>query len=157
MREVLSDSYDVYLVLSPFCDNVREFRILFRALHDLEGRHLLGADGYHCPESDTALVAVRFAGQAARMLGHDVVDASIARTGLPMVVPRRLGDEQRRRFHEEHLPRYTTYVQAYPQRPVQEPIFDRLLLSLAQHLASGRRPPSPRRPTLAPQLLDAQP
>src|SRR5215207_7683970 len=96
-----SESHDVYLVLHPFADNVREFRILVRPLGDMDQRYLEGAEGFYRGDLDTALLVLRFCG----------------RSGLPMVIPSRLDAAQRRAFFLEHLSGYTTYVQLYPGDP----------------------------------------
>jgi hypothetical protein len=139
------ESHDVYLVLHPFADNVREFRILVRPLADLDPL-FEGAEGFYRADLDIALLVLRFSGQARERLGDEVMAMFCGRSGLPMVIPNQLDAAQRRAFFLEHLSGYTTYVQLYPgdagdpDAPYEEPMSlgERVLAHLEDHI--GRRP-----------------
>jgi hypothetical protein len=135
MRE-LADSHDVYLVLHPFTDHVPEFRVLLRALSDLDAPHLAGAEGFYRPDIDTALVVLRFSLRAHRRLGDSLVELLAGRAGLPMVIPDRLGPDARRRFFLDHVSRYTTYVQLYPCATDPLPLAERVAAHLAEHASA---------------------
>jgi len=132
-----AESHDVYFVLHPFSDNVREFRILMRPLGDLDIRYLAGAEGYYRNDLDTAMVVLRFTQRAHQRLGDMVVNLLCSRSGLPIVIPERLTPAERRTFFLEHLSGYTTYVQLYPGGDPL-PLAERVLVHLEEHLGPRR-------------------
>lgn len=136
------DTYDVFLVLHPFVDNIREFQVLVRPLADLQRRYLAGADTYYCRKIDTALVALRFPTRVEERWGRRLIHLLAARPGLPMVIPRTLSVTERREFFLQHLTRYTTYLQHYPHRDETMPLVERAVLNLADHLRGSPRPAS---------------
>jgi hypothetical protein len=132
-------TYDVFLVLSPFRDNVAEFTILSRPLADVHRRHVHDAEGFYCPDIDTALVALRFMPRVVERWGSSLIHLFAGRAGLPMVIPDELEPEQRRSFFLDHLSRYTTYVQHYPRRDDSEPLIQRVVMALAEHISQTPR------------------
>ena len=137
------ESQDVYLVLHPFADNVREFRILVRPLGDMDERYLQGAEGFYRGDLDTALLVLRFSPEAVERLGEEGMAELCGRSGLPMVIPSALDSMERRSFFLEHLSGYTTYVQLYPgdagdpDLPYEEPppLGERVLAHLEDHIS----------------------
>lgn len=129
-----STGADVYVLLNPFRCNVREFRILTRVLEDLGGDELEAAEGFYAPDIDAALIGACFTSAAHSRLGVEGMQVSVARCGLPMVVPARLDLATARRFFDEHLLRYDTYVQLYPS--VEEPmgLFERIVQRLGEQV-----------------------
>ncbi len=136
----LRRTYDVFLVLHPFLDNIREFTVLSRPLGDLQRRYLGGADAYYCEKIDTALIALRFPKRVEERWGAQLIHLLAARPGLPMVIPGTLSNAERRAFFLQHLTRYTTYLQHYPHRNESTPLVERAILNLADHLKSTPRP-----------------
>lgn len=132
----MSSTFDVFLVMHPFRDNVREFQILVRPLADLEPVHLVDAEGYYNPNLDTAAVSMRFDRRAVASLGEPALLALAGRSGLPMVVPARLSGVERQRFFLDHLSRYSTYVQQYYEPREATSMVERVLACLAAHTAS---------------------
>ncbi len=130
----MGSTYDVFLVMHPFRDNVREFAILTRPLADLDDGQLAGVDGYYAPPLDTALIALRFDEGALRRLGERVVQLFASRSGLPMVVPPTLPPSARRYFFLEHLSRYTTYLQHYGPASPGHGIVEGMVRSLGEHV-----------------------
>lgn len=135
-------TYDVFLVLHPFRDNVREFQVLVRPLADLQRRYLAGADAYYCHKIDTALIALRFPQRVEERWGRRLIHLLAARPGLPMVIPRTLSNAERRGFFLQHVTRYTTYLQHYPHRDESMPLVERAVLNLADHLREAPPPAS---------------
>jgi len=135
-------TYDLFLVMHPFRDNVAEFQILVRPLAALEERHLIGAEGYYARCIDTALLVLRFPEKMVQRWGSKVMLVLAGRTGLPMVAPSELAPPQRRQFFLEHLTRYRVYVQQYPDRNDRTPLAVRTLASLSEHVSA--MPPPPR-------------
>jgi len=133
-------TYDVFLVLHPFLDNIREFQVLSRPLGDLQRRYLGGADAYYCERIDTALIALRFPKRVEERWGAQLIHLLAARPGLPMVIPSTLSLPARREFFLEHLARYNTYLQHYPHRNENMPLVERAIINLADHLRSAPRP-----------------
>jgi hypothetical protein len=138
----MSPTFDVFQVMHPFRDNVREFQILMRPLADLEPVHLVDAEGYWHPGLDTAVVSMRFDPRAAGRVGESGLLTLAGRSGLPMVVPNRLSPLQRQQFFIDHLSRYSTYVQQYHEPRESTSMLERVLACLAAHIAH-----EPRRPT----------
>jgi hypothetical protein len=135
-------TYDVFLVMHPFRDNVAEFQILVRPLASVEEhRHLVGAEGYYARCIDTALLALRFPERMVQRWGSRTILVLAGRTGLPMVVPSELAPAQRRHFFLDHLTRYRVYVQQYPDRNDHSSLAVRTLQNLAEHVAA-MPPPS---------------
>jgi hypothetical protein len=127
-------TYDIFLVLHPFRDNVAEFQILMRPLSDLGRTHLVGCDGFYSPRIDTALLVLRFPADLVDHWGEKILKLFAGRTGLPMVIPSELSAEARRRFFLEHVSGYDTYVQQYwaPDEPLPLPV--RVLEHLREHV-----------------------
>ena len=134
-------TYDLFLVLHPFRDNVTEFQIMVRPLASLEHHQLLGAEGYYARRIDTALLVLRFPRRLVVHRGAPAIHALVGRTGLPMVVPDELGPAQRRRFFLDHLTGYRVYVQQYPDRDDHCSLAVRTIGCLAEH-AAAMPPPS---------------
>ncbi len=132
----LTATYDIFLVLHPFRDNLREFQVLAQPIAELSARHVHSVEAYYAPRIDTALVALRFSQLVVDRWGLDVVHAYAARTGLPMVVPGQLSARYRRRFFLRHLSGYSTYVQHYPRAACKAPLVENAIQSLWEHLAS---------------------
>lgn len=141
MDRTLDPTYDVFLVLHPFRDNLAEFQILVRPLAQLDHHHLVGAEGYYARRIDTALLVLRFSEQIVHQLGAPAIHALAARPGLPMVVPAQLGPAQRRQFFLDHLTRYRVYVQQYPDRDDHCSLPVRTIGCLGEHVAA-MPPPS---------------
>jgi hypothetical protein len=129
-----SNGADVYVLLNPFRCNVREFRILTRVLADLSSDDLEAAEGYYAPDIDAALVGACFTPQARARLRVEGMQASIARCGLPLVVPARLDTAAAARFFDEHLLRYDTYVQLYPSADEPLGLFERMVERLGEQV-----------------------
>ncbi|HUQ03625.1 MAG TPA: hypothetical protein VM261_14105 [Kofleriaceae bacterium] len=123
------------MLLNPFRGNVREFRILTRVLADLGGDVLEAVEGYYAPDIDAALIGACFSSDARLRLGVAGMQASVARCGLPMVVPARLEVATARRFFDEHLLRYDTYVQLYPSAAEPMGLFERIVERLGEQVA----------------------
>jgi hypothetical protein len=136
----MSDSYDIYLVLHPLRDSVPEFQVLLRPLEPLGGDYLLGVDGYYNPETDTALMALRFAQQTVDRLGSLALHLYTSRSGLPMVIPARLSATARRRFFIEHLSEYCIYLQQYPAAGEDMSLIARSVNALVNHIEPLPRP-----------------
>jgi hypothetical protein len=136
----MSDSYDIYLVLHPLRDSVPEFQVLLRPLEPLGGDYLLGVDGYYNPETDTALLALRFSQQTADRLGSLALHLYTSRSGLPMVIPARLSATERRRFFIEHLSEYVIYLQQYPAAGEDMSLIARSINALVHHIEPLPRP-----------------
>jgi hypothetical protein len=130
-------SFDVYLVLHPFRESVREFQILVRPLADLDATCLSGAEGFYRPSIDTALVALRFSDATVARIGEEMALVVAARCGLPMVVPDRLSPDDRRAFFLSHLSRYTTYLQLYQSAFEPAGLAERVIGALAEHLTTA--------------------
>ena len=133
---VTTSTYDMFLVLHPFRDNVREFHVLAAPFATLSTRHVHSVEGYYAPRIDTALIALRFNHLLLERWGHDAVHTFAARSGLPMVVPQQLTARARRRFFLRHLSGYSTYVQNYPSTATTEPLVPGVIQSLCDHLDS---------------------
>jgi hypothetical protein len=134
-----SNSADVYLLLNPFRCNVREFRILTRVLGDL-GSELEAAEGYYAPDIDAALIGACFTSAASSRLGVEGMQASVARCGLPLVVPARLDRAAAHRFFDAHLSRYDTYVQLYPSAAEPMGLLERIVQRLGEQVVLRPRP-----------------
>jgi hypothetical protein len=131
-----SNGADVYVLLNPFRGNVREFRILTRVLADLgrDNDDLEAVEGYYAPDIDAALIGACFTPDARSRLGLEGMQASVARCGLPMVVPARLDEAAAARFFDEHLLRYDTYVQLYPSAAEPLGLFERMVERLGEQV-----------------------
>lgn len=125
---------DVYVLLNPFRYNVREFRILTRVLADLGGDDLEAAEGFYAPDIDAALIGACFTAAARARLGVEGMQARVARCGLPLVVPARLDPAAVRRFFDEHLLRYDTYVQLYPSAAEPLGLVERIVQRLGEQV-----------------------
>jgi hypothetical protein len=136
----MSDSYDIYLVLHPLRDSVLEFQVLLRPLEPLGGDYLLGVDAYYNPETDTALMALRFSQRTLDRLGSLALHLYTGRSGLPMVIPARLSATERRRFFIGHLSEYVIYLQQYPAANEDVPLIARSLNALIHHIEPLPRP-----------------
>lgn len=126
---------DVYVLLSPFRENVREFCILTRVLADLDAEQLDAAEGFYAPDVDAALVGLCFADGVRRRLGPRGIQETVARTGLPMVIPATLSPADAHRFFGEHLSRYDTYVQQYPNLGEPLCLVERIVRRLGEQTA----------------------
>ena len=133
-----TDGTDVYVLLHPFRCNWREFGILTRVLADLDADQLDAAEGFYAPDIDAALIGVCFADTARLHLGTRGMQAAVARTGLPMVVPATLSEAQAHRFFVEHMGRYDTYVQLYPAADEPIGLIERVVHRLGEQV--GLRP-----------------
>lgn len=131
----MASTYDVILVLHPFRTHVREHETLCRALRDLDAHYLLGAEGFHQAQIDTALVVLRFSARAADRLGGRFLQLFARRCGLPMIVPAELDAETRRKFFLGHLSRYTTYVQQYCSKREGAGVAERVVATLGEHVS----------------------
>lgn len=130
-----STTYDVFLVLHPFRENVAEFRILVRPLADLGRKHIVGAEGFYDRHIDTALLVLRFPEDLVEHWGPKIINTFAQRTGLPMVIPSELSPRRRRHFFLEHVSRYDTYVQQYWDDTETTALPVRVLEHLEQHVA----------------------
>jgi hypothetical protein len=130
----MAPTFDVFLVLHPFRDNVAEFQIMLRPVCDLRRKQLVGADGFYRPRIDTALLVLRFSPGLLDYWGDKIITLFASRCGLPMVVPAELSPRERRRFFLEHLSRYDTYVQQYWDPHEALPLPVRVLEHLREHL-----------------------
>jgi hypothetical protein len=106
----MSPSYDVYLVLQRFRDNVDRYRAMVEALRPVGGEYLPAAEGYYQASTDCALVALCFSPHALAHLGEDSLHLLAHRSRLPMIVPACLGGAERRRFFCEQLCDYEVQV-----------------------------------------------
>lgn len=136
-----STTYDVFLVLHPFRENVAEFRILVRPLSELGRKHIVGAEGFYDGSIDTALLVLRFPEELVEHWGPTIINTFAKRTGLPMVIPSELSPRSRRQFFLEHVSRYDTYVQQYWDETETTALPVRVLEHLEEHVA-GLAPPS---------------
>jgi hypothetical protein len=136
----MGSTYDVFLVLHPFRENVSEFRILVRPLSDLGRKHMVGAEGFYDQHLDTALLVLRFPEELVQHWGEKIINTFARRTGLPMVIPSELSPTQRRQFFLEHVSSYDTYVQQYWDANDPTPLAVRVLEHLEQHVADMRAP-----------------
>ncbi len=132
----MAPTYDIFLILSPFRDNVAEFQILVRPLSDLGQKHLIGADGFYNATLDTALLCLHFREELIEHWGPKIINLFAQRTGLPMVIPAELSPRQRRRFFLEHVSGYDTYVQQYWARDEALPLPTRVLEHLREHVST---------------------
>lgn len=130
-----SNGADVYVLLNPFRCNVREFRILTRVLADLDSDDLEAVEGYYAPDIDAALIGACFTSDTRSRLGIEGMQARVARCGLPLVVPARLDVAAARRFFDEHLLRYDTYVQLYPSAVERMGLFERIVERMGEQVA----------------------
>lgn len=129
-----SNGADVYVLLNPFRCNVREFRILTRVLADLDRDDLEAVEGYYAPDIDAALIGTCFTPDARSRRGVEGMQTCVARCGLPLVVPARLDAAAARRFFDEHLLRYDTYVQLYPSAAEPLGLFERIVERLGEQV-----------------------
>lgn len=106
----MSASYDVYLVLQRFRDNVDRYRAMVEAMRPVGSEYLPAAEGYYQASTDCALVALCFSQHALAHLGEDSLHLLAHRSRLPMIVPACLAGTQRRRFFCEQLCDYELQV-----------------------------------------------
>jgi hypothetical protein len=106
----MSSTYDVYLVLQRFRDNVDRYRALVEALRPVGPEYLPAAEGFYQASTDCALVALCFSSHAVAHLGEDSLHLLAHRSRLPMIVPACLASAERRRFFREQLCEYEVQV-----------------------------------------------
>jgi hypothetical protein len=126
----MSASYDVYLVLQRFRDNVDRYRTLVEALRPVGAEYLPAAEGFYQASTDCALVALSFSPHAVTHLGEDSLHLLAHRSRLPMIVPACLDGAERRRFFREQLCGYEVHVEP---GPVAEPA-ERVIELLARRV-----------------------
>jgi hypothetical protein len=129
-------TYDIYLLMRRFRAEAMAYRAQVRPLAPLEFGYLSSAEGFYSPRLGSALLGLRLDERAVARMGHDSLTWLLERCDLRYVIPARLVPDQRRRFYLEHLTRYTTYVQQYPDRQESVPLLERVLLHLAQHVGA---------------------
>jgi hypothetical protein len=127
-------SYDVYIVLHPFRALVHEFAETIRPVAECECEQLTGVEGYYCEAIDSAILNLRFRVDFVSLLGSRRVIELVSRWGRPVIAPAELAEDERTRFFLDHLSRYSTYVQQYPNRDEGRPMLLRVLDSVAAHV-----------------------
>jgi hypothetical protein len=103
-------SYDVYLVLHRFRDNVDRYRVMVGALRPVGAEYLPRAEIYYQASTDSALLVLCFSPHAVMHLGEDSLHLLAHRSRLPMIVPTCLCGEERRRFFLEQLSDYELHL-----------------------------------------------
>ncbi|GAB4542056.1 MAG: hypothetical protein Tsb0020_54660 [Haliangiales bacterium] len=145
---MMTDSYDIYLVLHQVRDRADQYREMVSCLARLDRAFLPRAELFYRAATDTALLVLNFSPHALSYLGEDSIHLLAHRTKLPMLVPSRLSPQQRRRFFRQHLSTYEVYLAPHasdhavaasaPPAPAEPPASDveMLMRALQQRLAS---------------------
>ncbi len=107
---MMTDSYDIYLVLHQVRDQADQYREMVSCLAHLDRAFLPRAELFYRAATDTALLVLNFSPHALSYLGEDSIHLLAHRTKLPMLVPNRLSPQQRRQFFRQHLSTYEVYL-----------------------------------------------
>ncbi|HUS66585.1 MAG TPA: PilZ domain-containing protein [Kofleriaceae bacterium] len=105
---------ELFIVLEPFRDGFAGF---IRALEPLdlaaaEGPLLRSSDVFYRPDTDVALLALRFDERSTTPQKLGWLGQVAARADLPVLDPARLGHADRRAFYDDYLPTYRIRVEA---------------------------------------------
>ena len=131
----MGGTYDILVVLDQFRECADRH---WEALGDIDkyiGRHLVAVEGYWDPLSDSAALLLQFSLQSALNLD---VDEYIARTGLPMLVPSLMPDNERDALYLECLSRYCVYAKRHANDDAPRSVLVRTLMAMAAGERDGR-------------------
>lgn len=104
---------ELFIVLEPFHNGFRHFVEALAPVAQVaeEGPFLHSADVYYRPDTDVALLAIRFDERSTTAQKLAWVTSVASRADLPVLDPARLGFTDRRTFFDDYLPTYRIRVE----------------------------------------------
>ena len=105
---------ELFIVLEPFHSGFRHFADALAPVTEVaeDGPFLHSSDIYYRPDTDVALLAIRFDERSTSAQKLAWVTSVASRADLPVLDPARLGFSDRRTFYDDYLPTYRIRVEA---------------------------------------------
>lgn len=123
----MEGTYHILVVLDQFRECADRHWEALGAIDRSIGRHLVAAEGYWDPLSDSGVLLLQFSLLAALNLD---LDEYIARTGLPMLVPSLMDDGERDALYLEYLSQYCVYARRLASDDTSRSVLVRTLMAM---------------------------